>query len=277
MEIERTRPSLLLLGLCLAGGLPRLSGFSGQPQFLGPGASVGARPATCGRLPSATLSVRAQPARSSSAGGAAGGGLGVAHEARDASETGGEYVSILRETVNRGCNVSLMGRVYGNYKKRKLNIEHIVPRAVIMAAAGNSSSVEDAASKDLYNMFLAVPDINRARRDYKFSPEPFGGNDKKRPTIIYGKLNSKKRKYSENARDVWWSLGSGLFVNDRLSRFVPRTEDRGVIGRAILHMCLKWGCDADHVIDGGRDTAEQWHFDNPPGVRGQYFPTMMEA
>ena len=32
------------------------------------------------------------------------------------------YVSILRSAVQRGCNVSLMGRVYGNYKKRKLYV-----------------------------------------------------------------------------------------------------------------------------------------------------------
>ena len=67
----------------------------------------------------------------------------------------GEYVSILRSAVNRGCNVTLMGRVYGNYKKRKLNIEHIVPRAVILTAIGNSSAMEEAhaeACSDLYNM-----------------------------------------------------------------------------------------------------------------------------
>ena len=67
----------------------------------------------------------------------------------------GEYVSILRSAVNRGCNVTLMGRVYGNYKKRKLNIEHIVPRAVILTAISNSSAMEEAhaeACSDLYNM-----------------------------------------------------------------------------------------------------------------------------
>jgi hypothetical protein len=159
-----------------------------------------------------------------------------------------------------------MGRVYGNYKKRKLNIEHIVPRAVIVAALGESAATVDDACKDLYNMFLAVPDINRARRDYTYSPAPFGTEINRRPTVIYGKLNSKKRKYSENARDVWWSLGNGLFVNDRQSRFVPRSEDRGLIGRAILHMCAKWGCDADLVIDGGQQAAERWHLDNPPGT-----------
>lgn len=123
----------------------------------------------------------------------------------------GEYVSILRETVNRGCNTTRMGRVYGNYKKRKLNIEHIVPRAVILAAIGNASAAEQVdACNDLFNMFLAVPNINRARRDYKFCAEPYGNEHQRRPTIIYGKLNSKQRKYSENARDVWWSLGNGL-------------------------------------------------------------------
>ena len=177
----------------------------------------------------------------------------------------GEYISILRETVNRGCNISLMGRVYGNYKKRKLNIEHVVPRTVILSTVANASIEEQAdACNDLFNMFLAVPSINRARRDYKFCSEPFCKDLKRRPAIIYGKLNSKKRKFSENARDVWWSLGNGLFVNDRLSRFVPRAQDRGLIARSILHMCDKWGCDADLVIDGGRETADKWHRENLP-------------
>jgi hypothetical protein len=199
--------------------------------------------------------------------------LGVESEAEEDGEGGQDeasaqwgYVSILRETVNRGCNISLMGRVYGNYKKRKLNIEHIVPRTIIQQAVANSTPADqEAACRDLFNMFLAVPRINRARRDYKFCAGPFSSDPgiKRRPTVIYGKLNSKKRKFSENARDVWWSLGSGLFVNDRLSRFVPRPEDRGLIGRCILHMCDTWGCDADLVIDGGRETAEQWHLEHP--------------
>ena len=146
------------------------------------------------------------------------------------------YVSILRETVNRGCDLDKLGRVYGGYKKRKLNIEHVVPRAVILAAVGNASDATAPATNDLFNMFLAVPILNRARRDYKFCAAPFGSAAKPRPTLMYGKINSPKRKYSENARDVWWSLGDGLFVNDRLSRFVPRPEDRGLIGRTILHM-----------------------------------------
>jgi len=147
------------------------------------------------------------------------------------------------------------------------NIEHIVPRAVILAAAdspgGPPPPANADACDDLYNMFLAVPNINRARRDYKFCAEPFGSDAKRRPTVIYGQLNSKKRKFSEKARDVWWSLGNGLFVNDRVARFVPREQDRGLIGRAVLHMADTWGCDADAVVEGGRSAAEQWHREYP--------------
>ena len=161
------------------------------------------------------------------------------------------YVSILRETVNRGCDLDKLGRVYGGYKKRKLNIEHVVPRAVILAAVGNASDATAPATNDLFNMFLAVPILNRARRDYKFCAAPFGSAAKPRPTLMYGKINSPKRKYSENARDVWWSLGDGLFVNDRLSRFVPRPEDRGLIGRTILHMVCSFlymhVCECEYV------------------------------
>ena len=62
--------------------------------------------------------------------GSAAGAEGVAEE-EDEEEDGERgphgYVSILRSAVLRGCNVTLMARVHGNYKKRKLNIEHIVP------------------------------------------------------------------------------------------------------------------------------------------------------
>jgi len=62
--------------------------------------------------------------------GSAAGTEGVAEE-EDEEEDGERgphgYVSILRSAVLRGCNVTLMARVHGNYKKRKLNIEHIVP------------------------------------------------------------------------------------------------------------------------------------------------------
>ena len=46
---------------------------------------------------------------------------------------------------------------------------------------------------------------------------------------------------------------------------MPRPEDRGLIARSILHMCHKWGCDPDLVVEGGRETAEKWHRDNQPG------------
>jgi hypothetical protein len=208
--------------------------------------------------------------------GSAAGAEGVAEE-EDEEEDGERgphgYVSILRSAVLRGCNVTLMARVHGNYKKRKLNIEHIVPRSVILSAGSPLPILlrppEGAdACDDLYNMFLCVPTINRARRDYKFCAAPnFGFDSKHRPTVIYGKLNSKARKFSEHARDVWWSLGNGLFVNDRKARFVPREEDRGLIGRAILHMSDTWGCDPDAVLEGGRTTAEQWHRDYPADER----------
>ena len=208
--------------------------------------------------------------------GSAAGAEGAAEEDEEEDGERGPhgYVSILRSAVLRGCNVTLMARVHGNYKKRKLNIEHIVPRSLILAAAGSPlhgglmPPADADACDDLYNMFLCVPTINRARRDYKFCAAPnFGFDSKHRPTVIYGKLNSKARKFSENARDVWWSLGNGLFVNDRKARFVPREEDRGLIGRAILHMSDTWGCDPDAVLEGGRTAAEQWHRDYPADER----------
>ena len=71
------------------------------------------------------------PAAPGAADGAAGPGPGrepvdgdSAHcrSASSMPQGGHEYVSILRSAVQRGCNVSLMGRVYGNYKKRKLYV-----------------------------------------------------------------------------------------------------------------------------------------------------------
>ena len=246
-------------------GLPGLRGYISGP--LVPGALLRSRGACRGYLRRTLPRPRAAPTRGPVRVGIAGAAAVVG---AGPSSGRGEYVSILRETVNRGVNVSLMARVYGNYKKRKLNIEHVVPRAVILATAPNASmdldaSCQEQACNDLFNMFLAVPRINRARRDYKLCSAPYTNDpNKRRPTILYGQLNSKKRKFSEHARDVWWSLGNGLFVNDRMARFVPRPEDRGLLGRAILHMADTYGCDAELVVEGGRETAVQWHRGMPP-------------
>jgi hypothetical protein len=138
--------SRLRLGLAVAALLARLAdGFSAAPR--GPAAAAaphasghGAARAACAACasvrapglasapaPSAALSPRARLRRphgvvaagadeaAAETGQGDGDGAGAPHG-------GHGYVSILRSAVQRGCNVSLMGRVYGNYKKRKLYV-----------------------------------------------------------------------------------------------------------------------------------------------------------
>ncbi len=157
----------------------------------------------------------------------------------------------------RTARVLFWGRVYpeGGFTfycgepfedKTDLNVEHIYPASWMAAFLGCGSRKEcrktsqrfNRMEADLYNLYPARADINRARSNFRF-----------------GMIEGEEREFGECD-----------FERDKSDKIVePRPITRGNIARAIFYMHKEYGLPVD---SRDIDLLKQWNRDDPPNYNG---------
>lgn len=122
-------------------------------------------------------------------------------------------------------------------------LEHIVPCSVL-----TRGRLASAAARDLHNVFPTSAQLNSARSNFRF--------DEVAPRSVSALVEPEALGLIP--------VGHGNYVDRRRRVFCPRPDSRGIVARAVLHMCQRWGCSADSVVRGGEDVLWRWHAEHPP-------------
>jgi len=109
----------------------------------------------------------------------------------------------------------------------KLSLEHIFPKSLMYKRHYN----------DMHNIFKCDAYINNMRSNYKFV-EDYNSNS-------FIKLNN-----TDN------------YINTKLKLFKPNDESKGIISRAIMHMCYEYKYDYQKIID--YENLINWFIEYPP-------------
>jgi endonuclease I len=109
----------------------------------------------------------------------------------------------------------------------KLSLEHVFPKSLMYKRHYN----------DMHNIFKCDAYINNMRSNYKFV-DNYDAN-----TFI--QLND-----TDN------------YMNSKLKLFKPNDESKGIIARAIMHMCHEYKYDYKKIID--YEDLINWFVDYPP-------------
>lgn len=113
-------------------------------------------------------------------------------------------------------------------KNRFYTAEHIYPQSLL-------TSIE---SKDMHNIIKTINSINVNRSNYKFHD--------------YIDLNDKN----------WKKIEYDNYVNHKKKLFVPNSNSKGFISRAILYMCREYNLKLDKIID--KTTLIKWFYSYSP-------------
>jgi endonuclease I len=157
------------------------------------------------------------------------------HPARPADD-------FLRHKLARGL-LRTLEPIYTPGPVSNATLEHVVPCSVL--ARGRLGS---AAARDLHNVFPTSGQLNSARSSLRF--------DEVAPRAVAALVEPEALGLLP--------VGHGNYVDRRRRVFCPRPDSRGVVARAVLHMCRAWGCAAESVVCGGERTLWRWHAEHPP-------------
>lgn len=125
-------------------------------------------------------------------------------------------------------------------KNRFYTAEHIYPQ----------SYLSDTECKDMHNIIKTINSINVNRSNYKF------------------------HDYIDITDKNWKKIEFDNYVNHKLKLFVPNSNSRGFISRAILYMCREYNLKIDKIIDKG--TLIKWFYSYSPTSREIYHNDMIK-
>jgi len=125
--------------------------------------------------------------------------------------------------------------IYSDFNPTTL--EHVFPKSYI---------VDNKNKGDMHNLFKCNKYINNMRSNYKFVDE----ND-------YNLLNEK-----------WIKLDNNNYVNTKNKLFIPNSNYKGLISRAIMYMSYSYNLDYNNIID--YDNLILWCSKNPPCKKEEY-------
>jgi len=110
--------------------------------------------------------------------------------------------------------------------KNIYSLEHIVPRSLI----------DNKLHNDMHNIMRTFNNLNNHRSNYKYV------ND----------MDYKK----------WVNLDFSNYVNHKKKLFIPNSNSKGMISRAILYMANEYKYNVTNIID--RDVLIDWFYKYPP-------------
>lgn len=122
--------------------------------------------------------------------------------------------------------------IYSNVKNSKITLEHIFPKCYMYKRHYN----------DLHNIFKCDSYINNMRSNYKY-------------------INH----YNESFNRLY---DTDNYVNTKLKLFCPEDNSKGIIARAIMHMCYEYKYDYKKIID--YNNLINWCLKYPPTKEEKY-------
>lgn len=134
--------------------------------------------------------------------------------------------------------------IYCGNATGSMSLEHIVPRSVILATRPRPPK---SALHDMHNIFCAPGTMNGIRGNMRYDS-------------VGGGTGSMDSDLAEGVVHV----GDGNYV-DRLRRtFCVHPRYQGLVARAALYMCDRYGVAPEDVVCGGERTLRAWHAAHPP-------------
>jgi hypothetical protein len=124
-------------------------------------------------------------------------------------------------------------------KNKFLTAEHVYPQSLL----------NEKQSKDMHNIIKTLNTLNVNRSNYKYCD--------------YIDLNDKN----------WKHLEHNNYVNHKRKLFVPNSESRGFISRAILYMCKEYNFKFTNIIE--KPTLIKWYYTYCPTTDEIYHNAMV--